>query len=151
MTYCLSNHTILGDGQDAGDDVTVLELLVVALDNLSDRECTHGLVEVITWDVVLEIRTLHAVTHVRVKTGHEQLDDHALGRRRREVDGPNLEGHVHVVADHALGDSLVDEGFVVDGSHDLCWYTELVGSIGIVYSEGWMKCSGSKEISLSTV
>lgn len=110
---------VLGEWQHTGNDLALLELLVVALNHLGDREASNGLLRDVTWDVALKGRPLHAVAHVRVEAQHQRLDDQALGRWR-ELQGLVLEGHVHVGLDHPLGDALEDEGLVADGRHVCC-------------------------------
>lgn len=110
---------VLGERQHTGDDIALLELLVVALDYLCDREASDGLLRDVTWDIALKGRPLHAVAHVGVEAQHQRLDDQALGRWR-ELQRLVLQGHVHVGLDHPLGDALEDKGLVADGRHVCC-------------------------------
>lgn len=110
---------VLGERQHTGNDLALLELVVVALDHLGDGEASDGLLGHVTWDVALKGRPLHAVAHVRVEAQHQCLDDQALGRWR-ELQRLVLEGHVHVGLDHPLGDALEDERLVANGRHVCC-------------------------------
>lgn len=125
ITHPFGNNTILGNRQDARNELAFLELLVVALDYSADRESIHGLIRDVTRDVTLESWPLHAVAHVRVEAHHERLNNQALGRWRGDVEGAVLEDHVHTRPDHALRHLLVDEGLVTDERHYCCWMTEL--------------------------
>lgn len=110
---------VLGKWQYTGNDLTLLELVVVALDHLGDRETLDGLLGHVARDVALEGRALHAVTHVGVEAQHQRLDNQALGRWR-ELQRLVLKSHVHVGLDHALWDVLEDERFIADGRHVCC-------------------------------
>lgn len=119
QTHLHWHDGVLGERQHAGNDLALLELVVVALDHLGDGETGDGLLLDVTRDVALKGRPLHAVAHVGVETQHQRLDDYALGRWR-ELQGLVLQGHVDVLLDHPLGDALEDERLVADGRHVCC-------------------------------
>lgn len=106
---------VLLDGDHADDDITGLELLGVALQDLGDDIVVDGLVELEGGEVGLDLGVPHAGTLVGVQRGIVVLERDAASRRSGvQVEATVLDGEVNTGLGDANGRVLEDEALVLD-------------------------------------